>query len=142
MTELARSPLQPVFSLLLCLLLAAACDENPVRPIPVGEQFVLAPGETVSIAGTMIRMRFEAVANDSRCALDAICIQAGDAVVVITVLDEVRSSRYELAVNQASRKSVTHRNVRIEVVELQPYPISSRPADPAAYRATFKVDAV
>ena len=84
-------------------------------------------------------IRFEAVANDSRCPIDAICVHAGDAVVVIAVFDEVGSSRYELTINEASRKSVTHRNLRIEAVELQPYPISSRPTDPAAYRATFKV---
>jgi hypothetical protein len=132
--------MKPIFTLILCLFLAAACDESPVQPtVPVGGQFVLAPGESVSIEGTMMRIRFEEVASDSRCPLDAICVQAGDAVLVIAVLDEVGSSRYELNTNETRRKSVTHRNVRIEAVELQPYPISSRPTAPAAYRATFKI---
>ena len=125
----------------LCLLLATACvEKNPIRPTAsVGEEFALAPGTSTSIAGTMMRVRFDAVANDSRCPIDVSCIQAGNAVVVIAVIDETGSSRYELATNEASRKSVTHRDVRLEIIELEPHPRSSQPTDPAAYRATFKV---
>jgi hypothetical protein len=140
-TGLARGPLNSIFTLLVCLILTTACDEkSPTGPtVPVGEQFVLARGEGASIAGTMVQVRFEEVANDSRCPIDAICIQAGDAVVVIEVIDQTGSSSYQLTINEPGRKSVTHRNIRIEAIELQPYPMSGRPTDPAAYRATFRV---
>ena len=141
MIERGRGPIQPVFTVILCLFLAPACDEkNPAGPtVRIGEQFVLAPGESASIAGTRVRLRFERVANDSRCPIDAICVQAGDAVVVIELTDDNGSSRYELTINAVGRKAVSRGNLRIEAVELQPYPISSRPTDPAAYRATFTV---
>ena len=121
------------------LFLAAACDENPIGPtVPVDRQFVLAPGEAASIEGTGVQMRFEEVTSDSRCPINAICVSAGDAVVVIRVFDEIGSSRYELHTDIV-RKSTMHRNVSIEVVDLQPYPFSGRPTDPSTYRATFKV---
>ena len=125
---------------MLCLFLAIACDEkNPIGPtVPFDRQFVLAPGEVVSIEGTVVRMRFEEVTSDSRCPIDAFCLTAGDAVVGIRFFDENESSRYELHTSDPVRKETTHRNVRVELVELRPYPISSRRTDPAAYRSTFK----
>jgi hypothetical protein len=86
-------------------------------------------------------MRFEEVANDSRCPIDAICVSAGDAVVIITVADELGSSRYELHTSITGSRSVSHRSLSVEIVELQPYPLSSRRTEPSAYRATFKVTA-
>jgi hypothetical protein len=131
----------PVVTVFLCLFLATACDEkNPIGPtVPVDRQFVLAPGEAASIEGTVLRMRFEEVTSDSRCPINALCVWAGEAVVVIRVFDEIGSSRYELHPPGVSRKSATHRNVSIEVVDLQPVPFGGRPTDPSAYRATFKV---
>jgi hypothetical protein len=127
-------------TLCLCLLLATACDEkNPIGPtVPVDQRFVIGPGEVASIEGTAVRIRFEEVTSDSRCPIDAICIQAGDAVVVIRVFAESSSASQELHTSDPSRRSVTYRDVRIELLELQPYPVSSRPTDPAAYRATFR----
>jgi hypothetical protein len=130
----------PAIAVFLCLFLATACDEkNPIGPtVPVDRQFVLAPGEVASIEGTVVRMQFEEVTSDSRCPINALCVWAGEAVVIIRVVDEIGSSRYELHTTDASRKFAWHRNIRIEVVDLQPYPFSGRPIDPAEYRATFK----
>jgi hypothetical protein len=130
----------PAVTAFVCLFLVTACDgKNPIGPtVPVDRPFVLAAGEAASIEGTGVRVRFEEVTSDSRCAINATCVWAGDAVVGIRVLDEVGSSRYELHTSDASRKFAWHRNIRIEVVDLQPYPFSGRPTDPAAYRATLK----
>jgi hypothetical protein len=130
----------PVITVFLGLCLATACDENPIGPtVPVDRQFVLAPGEGATIEGTVVRMRFEEVTSDSRCPINAVCVQAGDAVVMIRVFDEIGSYPYELHATDVTRKSATHRNVSIEVVDLQPVPFAGRPTDPSAYRATFKV---
>ena len=125
---------------LLCLLFATACDEqNPIDPpVPLDRPFVLAPGEVASIEGTALRVRFEEVASDSRCPIDVFCVQAGEAVVVIRVFDESGSSRYELHTSDRDRRQTTHRNLTIEVIELQPHPSSGRRTDPSEYRATFK----
>jgi hypothetical protein len=130
----------PAATMFLCLFLAAGCDEkNPIGPtVPVDRPFVLGLGEVSSIEGTAVRMRFEEVTSDSRCPIHAICVWAGDAVVAISLLDGIGSSRHELHTSDASRRSATHRNVRIEVVDLQPYPFSGQPVDLPEYRATFR----
>jgi hypothetical protein len=127
---------------LLCLLAAAACGaESPAGPsVPLNERFTLAPSEAVRVGGGDVTLRFVGVAGDSRCPADAVCITGGDAIVAVRVTEAGRASRdYELHTGDSSRAAVEHRDLRIELVELQPYPFSSRPFPPADYRATLRV---
>jgi hypothetical protein len=129
-------------ALVFCLLAATACDEkSPTGPtIPLNQQFILAPGEAALVEGAEVRLQFVQVTGDSRCPADAICIQGGDAIVHVRVLDTGGSgTNYELHTGDAARAVVTHRQVRIELLELAPYPFSSRTISPGEYRATLMV---
>jgi hypothetical protein len=131
----------PGILLAVCLIAVAACDEQgPTGPgVPVDQEFTLAPSQAASIEGTDIRVQFVEVTGDSRCPADAVCIQGGDANVHVRVFDDGASSDYELHTGDASRAAAVHRQFRITLVQLQPYPFSSRPIDPADYRATLRV---
>jgi hypothetical protein len=126
--------------LVFCLLAVTACDENtPTGPtVPLNQQFTLRPGELVLIDGTPYAVRFVRVSGDSRCPADAICIQGGDALVHIQVFDRGAVSEYELHTGDQRRGTISHRDLRIGLVELQPYPFSSRTIEPDDYRATFQ----
>jgi hypothetical protein len=125
---------------LSCLLLATACDEkNAVAPtVPLNQRFTLAPGESATIENTSVQIEFMRVSGDSRCPADAICIQGGDALVELRVRNG-NSAEYELHTGDQSRAAVTHAGFRIELMELQPYPFSSRTIQPGEYRATLTV---
>jgi hypothetical protein len=125
---------------LSCLLFATACDEkSPVGPtVPLNQQFTLAPGESASIENTSIRVEFMRVSGDSRCPADAVCIQGGDALVELRVSNG-RAAEYDLHTGDESRAAVTHEGYRIELVQLQPFPFSSRTIQPGEYRATLTV---
>ena len=45
---------------------------------------------------------------------------------------------YELHTGDLSRTAVTHAGLRIELVNLQPYPFSSRTINPGDYRRTLR----
>ena len=130
-----------------CLVVIAfgvvvGCGGNgvPVAPVgPVDQRVVLAPGQTLATdAG--VSVQFVEVSGDSRCPADALCIQGGDAIVTIRVRESTDAgSTYALHPGDAARAAATHRGVRIELVELQPYPFSSRPFTPDQYRATLRV---
>jgi hypothetical protein len=60
-------------------------------------------------------------------------------LVNIRVLDNGATSAYELHTGDSSRATVTHKQLRIALVELQPYPFSSRTIAPGEYRATLTV---
>jgi len=129
-------------SLLICLLVVTACDEkSPVGPtVLLNERFTLAPGETALVQDADLRLQFVEVSGDSRCPADAVCIQGGDAIVRVRVSDGSGIPRlYELHTGDASLASVVDSGVRIALLELQPYPFSSRTIAPGDYRATFTV---
>jgi hypothetical protein len=129
------------FLVVLCLFAVTACDEqNPVGPsVGFNERFSLAPGEVATVRDVDVNVQFVNVTGDSRCPADAICIQGGDALVQIRVLDRGVTSAYELHTGDSSRATVTHNQLRIALVELQPYPFSSRTIAPGEYRATLIV---
>jgi hypothetical protein len=128
------------FSLgLLCLVAAIACKEIPAGPsVPLNQQFVLAPGQTATVEGESLGLRFVRVSGDSRCPADAICIQGGDAIVHIEVLPDGGAQR-EYDLHTGDMKPVRHENLTIELVQLAPYPFSSRTIQSDEYRATLRV---
>ena len=125
----------------LCLLAATACDEkSPIGPaIPLNEQFTLGRGEAAAVEGAGIGVQFVQVTNDSRCPADALCIQGGDAVVHVRVLESGGTATYDLHTGDARQSIAIHRDLTIQLVRLEPYPFSSHPIDPADYRATLLV---
>lgn len=129
------------FVLWMCLLGATACAQSiPTGPtVRLDQRFALAPGQIAVVGQADLRIQFVDVSGDSRCPADAVCILGGDALVHIRVLEGARSDAYELHTGDASRAVVTHGPFRIGLVELQPYPFSSRTIQPDEYRATFTV---
>jgi hypothetical protein len=125
-------------ALSFCLLAVTACSEkSPVDPSPVSRELVLAPGQTSAIPEASVSIRFERVSGDSRCPGDAICIQGGNAQVEIQVLRSGRTRPHIL--NTGDLRPVVDQDLTIALVELNPYPFSSRPFPPEDYRATLRV---
>ena len=127
--------------LALCLLAATGCDEkSPTGPtVPLNERFTLAPAEVAVVDDIDLGLQFVRVSGDSRCPADALCIQGGDALVHVRAIDDAGVAEYELHTGDSSRAGAMHRGVRIELMELQPYPFSSRTIAPEEYRATLTV---
>jgi hypothetical protein len=125
---------------LVAVLFTASCGATPTGPsVPLNQQFTLAPSETAAVAGEDLMVQFVRVSGDSRCPADALCIQGGDAVVVIRAGDGRVTTAYDLHTGDGTRAAVRHRDLRIELVDLQPYPFSSQPFTPDKYRATLRV---
>ena len=125
-------------AILLCVVLFG-CGGGVTGPsVPLDEPFTLGVNEAKVIAGTSLAIQFTGVTGDSRCPADAVCIQGGDAVVHIRVEDG-GTSRYELHTGDVSQSAVAHGQFRISLVDLQPYPFSSRTIAPGEYRATLTV---
>ena len=99
---------------------------------------MLAPGESAQVSTASLVVRFDRVSGDSRCPADAVCIQGGDAIVHVHVTGG-GTADYELHTGDASRASVTHGSFRISLIDLQPFPFSSRTIQQSEYRATLRV---
>ena len=121
----------------ICLLVVTACQrESPVSPTPIDRRVVLAPGEAAPIASGLA-LRFLRVDGDSRCPADALCVLGGDAVVRIEIVADGQTAEREL--HTGNNQPVTYGGLRIELLQLAPYPFSARPIEPGEYRATLLV---
>ena len=124
---------------IFCLLSVTACDFwSPTEPAPINAEVTLAPGETRGVNGGDLSITFETVVGDNRCPGDATCILGGSATIRILVQGPRKASqRYDLTTGEM--RPVQHSGVRIELLEVTPYPFSSMPFDPADYRIRLRI---
>ena len=128
--------MRQVFIVIVLTMWAACSPSGPTARL--NQEFVLAPGESTRITGADVSVRFVGVQGDSRCPIDATCIQGGDAIVRIEVFSSaVAAKPYDL--HTGNMRPVVHEDLTIAIVELTPYPFSSRPTQPGDYRATLRV---
>jgi hypothetical protein len=125
--------LRPVLLLAHFCVVGCAAAPSSTEGVPLGSEFSLKPGESAEVQSTGLRVTFLGVRSDSRCPADAVCIQAGDAVLAL----RVGTAEVELRSNSAPERAVGVYNVRVERVE--PYVYSGRPIAPDDYRAVLVV---
>lgn len=113
--------------------LGCAAPSAPGGGVPLGAEFTLKPGETAQVQSTDLRVTFLGVVSDSRCPADAICVQAGDAVLALRV------GTAEVELRSASAPERVVGIYRVRVTRVEPYPFSSQPIVPADYRASLVV---
>ena len=122
-----------------CLLVVTACSaKSPATPSPIARDVVLTPGQAVSVSEADATLRFDGVSGDSRCPIDAICIQGGDALVHIAVL-RPRHGTQSYTLHTGNLRPVVHDDLTIALVDLTPYPYSARPIQPSDYRLTLRI---
>jgi hypothetical protein len=126
--------------LVSCSSIAVGCAAHPSQPSrPLGQPFDVKTGTSVALTDGL-KLTFDRVRTDSRCPLDAICIQAGEAIVVLTLSQSSAASferelRTTLAFSEASYLSYV-----IKLVALAPYPRSTQQIRPEDYVATLTVE--
>lgn len=98
--------------------------------------FTLALGETRSAHGVSITPL--EVVEDSRCPMDAMCIQQGQARVRVQTVDGMGTSTSILTL--AAAEPATTEVSSIWLTEVMPYPMASDPTESEQYRFTFRVE--
>lgn len=123
-------------SFMVLLLLTCACKSIPTSPT-VPATFTLAPGESAKAENAQIT--FVRVDSDSRCPIDVVCIQAGDATIVVRVSAAGLDGEYELALMAPGKQAVTHRGYVITFKKLEPPRDTRRQPNNGDYRATIEI---
>ena len=121
-----------------CLFAVTGCFfGSPTGPGPVNQTFTLAPGQSASIPGTTLTLKFDGVTGDNRCPADAMCVLGGSATVKI--LASSSSGNRTLTFETGTLEPVEHAGLRVELTQLAPYPFSATPIEHDDYRATLRV---
>jgi hypothetical protein len=119
----------------LALSAAAACTTAPTAPVT--STFTLAPGQSNSVGSVTVKLI--GVTEDTRCPLNALCIQAGDAFVALEVSAPGTRRSLELQLLNPANRSTQLRGYTIEVDEVSPYPYTLVPTQPGDYRVRLHV---
>lgn len=121
-------------------VLLAACAGSAAAPgdVPYGERFTLRIGDTAAVGGDGLRVTFEKVSLDSRCPVDVVCVQAGEAVAVLRFEADAAPATREVS-TAPGRNTVTVGQYRTELLGMQPVPRSDRKIAPEDYGAELRV---
>jgi hypothetical protein len=126
----------------LTALLALACAENPAASsVAAGSQFLLRTGEKATLEDSGLSVRFDAVANDSRCPADAVCVTLGDAAAVFSAGEAGRpAASLTLHTAPGEGRSAVVGGFVLTLTRLDPYPYAGRPIRQSEYQAWLRVD--
>ena len=118
---------------------SANTNGTPVLPTT----FTLAAGASTDIASANLRIRFDSVIADSRCPSNVQCIQAGSAIVALTVaqLSGVMSAQLLSLSTIAGKDTATSYGQPVRLLNVLPVPVTTTPTQPSAYRIELKVGA-
>jgi hypothetical protein len=103
----------------------AACAgiTSAPRDVSVGQSVELSIGETANVTPGSVRVQLAGI-NDSRCPSDVVCVQAGDAMIILA-LSGAGADRVDTLYLVKPPKSVSYGGYRFEALDVQPYPKSS-----------------
>jgi hypothetical protein len=124
----------------VCVLLAAGClkVQSPLEPtVGLDTPFDLKVGST-AVAPGGLTIRFETVNSDSRCPINALCIQPGEAVIAMFLSAPRARGARELS-TAASRSELSFDDYTVKLTALQPHPFAGHPTPPGDYVATLTV---
>lgn len=128
-----------IVSLGAALMLACAGQAGGGRQAEAGREFKLKAGQTARLRGERVRVRFAAVAEDSRCPQGVVCVWAGNAKVSL-VLEREGGGRAGVELNTGVEPKVASAHgYEIRLVGLSPHPRADAKIDPKEYVATLVV---
>ena len=90
------------------------------------------------VPGRGMSIRLDDVTEDSRCPSDVQCIQAGAAVLALTVESPGRTDTRSVSTRDSSSVVIAD-ELELTLRALDPYPLSSRATQKSDYRARMVV---
>ena len=108
--------------------------------VTTGQEFELGPGQSVLVGSEPLKVTFDSITADSRCAPEVQCVWEGDAVARVSAATGTQSpATYELHTNSGFATQVNHGAYRIRLTAVAPGPHAGVTIDPAAYVVTLVV---
>jgi hypothetical protein len=124
-------------AILTAALTLSACASITSAPLEVspGQTVQLSVGDAAAVTPGSVRVQF-ANLNDSRCPSDVVCIQAGDAMIILAFNGAGADHTDTLYLNRQPR-NVNYGGYRFDAVDVQPIPLST--GQQAPKRLTLRV---
>jgi hypothetical protein len=114
---------------------ACAGMTSAPRDVAPGQTVQLGVGEAAAVTPGSVRVQFVGV-NDSRCPSDVVCVQAGDAMIILG-FSGAAAERTDTLFLLRTPRSVTYGGYRFDAEDVLPHPLST--AQTAAKTVTLRV---
>jgi uncharacterized Zn finger protein len=128
-----------VLTVLISISLLIGCTNNTVKT-SLDKEFTLAIGQTATIAGENLKIKFLDVTADSRCAKDVQCVWAGEVSCSLQITQNGISEQIELTQpglsDAGDGQTVGNYNYKFTVA---PYPESTIVIEKKDYRLIMTV---
>ncbi|SEJ29669.1 hypothetical protein SAMN04487995_4040 [Dyadobacter koreensis] len=127
-----------------------ACETKKDEAPEIQEQTVSAPyrkSTSVTIQGQALIVNILEL-NDSRCPINADCIQAGSVDLQLSVSDGTNKVNIPVSFKSDSKASghqtflLGKQNYSLVVHEVLPYPITDRKPDPEEYKVNLSIEKI
>lgn len=125
-------------TVLAAVLGTAGCFGTDTLEVALGEEFELAPNQSIRIAGTQLVIGFRRVTADSRCPIDILCVVEGQAGIELEVFGTSQAG--PVLITTPLPTNWDDGTYEVRVAELLPQPVASRPISPDEYRLRLSVD--
>ena len=119
---------------------AFGCARPQLQQVPAGTEFELPIGSGARVNGGP-DVTFVRLVEDSRCPIDAVCIQAGRATVRLAVTRSGRRREIQLSTREGPPADTAF-GYEIRLIALLPPPRAAAPTPTDSYRATILVDSL
>ncbi|OGO06412.1 MAG: hypothetical protein A2Y92_02645 [Chloroflexi bacterium RBG_13_57_8] len=122
-----------IIPIVVVLLAGCGGPSDQLNPA-IGEKFMLSIGQSASIKGENLVVRFVEVVGDSRCPQDVTCIWAGEATSLIEIT--FSGNTYQKALTQPGLTEPPQTDFQNYLImfDLQPYPRANVTTEKKDYR--------
>jgi hypothetical protein len=130
-----------VLALLSLLLIAGCASQTNQLTSKIGEEFSIGVGQSASIEGEELRVKFVEVISDSRCPMGANCIWEGEATCLVDII--YNESVYRKTLTQpgmAGSPSQADFEDYTIVFNVEPYPSTDAEIRTTDYRLRLTVN--
>ena len=101
--------------------------------LPLSQEVVLEHGQDIRLEGSVLRVSFGAVLEDSRCPVDVTCVWEGNAKVEIGIAAGMGPTHALVLNSTLEPRSVVWSGIRVTLLELTPAPHAGIPIPPEDY---------
>ncbi len=108
------------------------------REPQLGQEFVLGYGASTQVQDLILK--FSAVSEDSRCPINGVCAQEGNAKILLSAMRGSSVAVIELNTHPDERSLAYFSGYVIMLRDLHPYPFAPLQTHLPTYKATLVVD--
>lgn len=128
-----------LISFLIVSLVGSTTQTFGQRRVKLQREFDVKAGREVIVKEAGLKIKFDALLEDSRCPEGVDCVWAGNGKISVTLKKgRMRGATFDLN-TMTEPKSITHQGYEITLVKLAPYPKNNVESKKEDYVATLIV---